>query len=476
MNTIEKTKTINKRITPATDGITILFDANSNSFGGVINKNIILKTLIGLSHLPSLEGTLLNSTKINDSDVEKYYRELEIEANSPNKQITLYAGKNGEWNIIAVLPLVNPSGYPYRVINLFDFVGSDNNTIIENGFALAVSVSPVLAQDEYITIYGNYIEQYLLQDTDDLTFPIALSDVSNLQAELNNKASTNHGHEIINVNGLSENLTQLEDGVAFAANQIAALGQAQSTNNNSLQSQLNNKAPINHQHQLTDVNGLIDAIASCVDTTELATALNTKADIQHNHAIIDIQGLADELASKASLVGVISELNKLFPTYSANPPSLPFSGVWHEIDNAANIIESWIHVNNRWRSLTKYNSDLWSLSSTISSTATLLLPIDIRYDYLFVDGLVNCSYNGNTVADNNTNWNCVLLKRKLQTGNTNAIAESGVIPNNNLSIRFAINQLLATVNDEHIEVRYQKTGTPVSAKIGSSFRYHLIRK
>ena len=55
------------------------------------------------------------------------------------------------------------------------------------------------------------------------------------------------------------------------------------------ESQLPETAPIEHTHEMSEVNGLEEALASGVE------ALNGKADKEHTHGISDVLGLQDEL-------------------------------------------------------------------------------------------------------------------------------------------------------------------------------------
>ena len=57
------------------------------------------------------------------------------------------------------------------------------------------------------------------------------------------------------------------------------------------QQALNEKADINHQHEITDVNGLEDALFA-------------KANRQHGHAIPDIAGLQDALTARPTTAEV----------------------------------------------------------------------------------------------------------------------------------------------------------------------------
>ncbi len=96
------------------------------------------------------------------------------------------------------------------------------------------------------------------------THPI--SEITNLQTELNNKASASHTHPISEITNL--------------------------------QTELNNKAAASHTHPISEI-------------TNLQTELNNKAAASHTHAISEITNLQTELNNKASTIYVDTQITNL---------------------------------------------------------------------------------------------------------------------------------------------------------------------
>lgn len=138
----------------------------------------------------------------------------------------------------------------YRVhANSFDevFQGVNRTTSVDQGVGL--SLVQVLASK------ANTVHTHII------------SDVANLQAELDNKAPVVHGHSISDVTGLQNEL----DNRAYIQHtqDISTI--------NGLVSALAGKAALVHTHAISDVNGLESAIAN------LESELLGKAAIDHTH-------------------------------------------------------------------------------------------------------------------------------------------------------------------------------------------------
>ena len=69
------------------------------------------------------------------------------------------------------------------------------------------------------------------------------------------------------------------------ANGVASLG----ADGKVPESQLPETAPIEHTHEMSDINGLTEGV------TQMTEALNNRADKVHTHEISDVNGLQDEL-------------------------------------------------------------------------------------------------------------------------------------------------------------------------------------
>lgn len=129
-------------------------------------------------------------------------------------------------------------------------------------------------------------------------------DVSSLQIQIDSKADENHTHEIIEVNGLRDELIVLSESIT------------------ELSEELENKAPIVHGHLISNIVGLQTTLNSKAEvihshTTEeiddFEEAMNLKADVLHDHDISDITNLQTVLDDKASVnhSHIISDVSNL---------------------------------------------------------------------------------------------------------------------------------------------------------------------
>jgi Phage tail repeat like len=269
---------------------------------------------------------------------------------------------------------------------------------------------------------------------------------SDVITALAGKAPVGHGHGITDVTGLQTAL----DAKAAASDVITALA---------------GKAPVGHGHGITDVTGLQTALDAKAAASEVQTALNGKSPVAHGHIPSEINGLTAFIQSLQPVANII---------VSATVPANPFVGlVWNEVNTNSNLIESWNYLNNRWQSITKYRSDYYAPSAAISGSVSYVIPFDDTREYLFKEFLINCIYsNGAPIDATTTYWRAIITTQP--TGNT--FASSGAIPNDSLSKRFTLDAVFAPATGERLMLMYQKIGNAPSAKIGTSFTYHLLRK
>jgi hypothetical protein len=124
-----------------------------------------------------------------------------------------------------------------------------------------------------------------------------IADVANLQTNLDNKAAIAHTHTIAEVTNLQSSL----DGKAATSHTHTI---SQVTN---LQTELDNKAAVSHTHTIANVTGLQTALDgkaasshthAMSDITNLDTTLAGKANTTHTHAIGDVTGLQTALDAK----------------------------------------------------------------------------------------------------------------------------------------------------------------------------------
>ena len=128
-----------------------------------------------------------------------------------------------------------------------------------------------------------------------------ISDVADLQMELDGKAPAMHSHTVDDVTGL-QTLLDSEAPTAHSHTFDDVAG---------LQVSLDSKAPTVHGHTLSEVSGLQTALDgkasaththSITDVTGLQTELDGKAPTLHGHAVADVTGLQTELDGKALTV------------------------------------------------------------------------------------------------------------------------------------------------------------------------------
>ncbi|QSJ20101.1 hypothetical protein JYQ62_16135 [Nostoc sp. UHCC 0702] len=141
---------------------------NTSGNGGlIVSANLFVKNLKAFTQIKSLASANIPDIQLEDSEIQKLYKVLDIEWKSPRYHLNAYiSANNGEtWHMAGALSLLNPSGYPYRIYNLMDLF-TDNLAIElgENG-AIGIQIADVgygnLQASDLITIHGSYIEEYV---------------------------------------------------------------------------------------------------------------------------------------------------------------------------------------------------------------------------------------------------------------------------------------------------------------------------
>ncbi len=174
-------------------------------------------------------------------------------------------------------------------------------------------------------------------------------DVAGLQVSLDSKAPTVHGHTLSEVSGLQTEL----DGKASATHTHSI------TDVTGLQGVLDNKAAANHTHVLdisdvTGLQGVLDDKAAAnhthvidiSDVTGLQTTLDAKASVTHGHTVADVTGLQTELDGKAPTVHghTISAIAGLQTALDGKAPTLhghavaDVTGLQTALDGRASIV------------------------------------------------------------------------------------------------------------------------------------------
>lgn len=262
--------------------------------------------------------------------------------------------------------------------------------------------------------------------------PLSIDDIENLRIELNSKA--------------------LEADLALlAASTTAALG---------------SKANTSHQHQIENINNLAIALGEKAIASNVTAALAGKSPVGHGHQVSDVSGLQPSLDGKA--------LKSELPQLGTTPPSNPANGlIWHEV--TADRIESWIYINAKWQSLTTYRFDFPAQTGFAGGFYSLFLPLDHRYQYLFLELSTYCDYNGISPINTTTDFFKVTIWTT-SDATVNVVADTGPLANSELKRVVAINATFSPTDKEFVEHRVLKTGNAPGVRIASSLTYRLIRK
>lgn len=167
MNTISIVKTIDVKLNASSGNQIIeLFNDSLNAFNDAITKCIFIKNLKLFSQISSLTGARLPNLKLQDDVLGLPYKTLDIEYNSPRKQLNLFIGSPGNWYQIGSINLLNPSGYSYRMYDLLGFITSKEIAELEIGKSIGVQIVNVgyglLQNNDIVTIHGSYTQEYVL--------------------------------------------------------------------------------------------------------------------------------------------------------------------------------------------------------------------------------------------------------------------------------------------------------------------------
>jgi len=113
--------------------------------------------------------------------------------------------------------------------------------------------------------------------------------VNTLQSQIDGKAPLVHAHLMSDVSELTTTLTSMDSRLDVLENPAPFV------------------LPI-HQHTMADVTGLTQAIDAKVNTVDMASALLSKSDVGHVHAIAEVTNLQATLDAKANATDVTTAL------------------------------------------------------------------------------------------------------------------------------------------------------------------------
>lgn len=230
MQTVNIVKTIQKKITATTNtGVIELFDNTLDFYDNALSKSAFVKNLKAFSKIQSLEPVRLPNFKLEDSESEKLYKTLDVEFNSPRKQLDLFIGSTGEWSQIGSISLLNPSGYPYRMYNLLDFLTDGLAAELGDGKTIGVEVVDVgfgiLQNTDTITIHGSVTQEYVIPEKkNELTcsaISVIVTDTSQIVVPNNSNRSyvllQNKSNNSVTINLNSIDITHL-NGIVLEPN------------------------------------------------------------------------------------------------------------------------------------------------------------------------------------------------------------------------------------------------------------------
>lgn len=225
---------------------------------------------------------------------------------------------------------------------------------------------------------------------------------------------------------------------------------------------------------ISDIDGLQDALDGKVGNADLEASeqsllaqINQKSPIEHNHEIADIDGLLELLQSVQPINSVVT---------SQLPPNDPFTGlIWHEVTSAGEIVESWIYASDLWKSLTTYTFQYFAGSNSISSGVAYAIPLKAGFDYYFLNFQTYILYSSSSPIDSTTNHWRVLWG--MQQAGIN-VANSQAIPysENALSVDRPLNLLHSPIAGERLLCMFNKTGSPPNARLASIIWYKLVKR
>lgn len=142
------------------------FDADHK----VVSFNCFIKNLKAFSKIQSLEEIPLPDFELEDSETTKLYKTLDIEWQSPRKQLDVFVSNSSTWQQIGSTSLLNPSGYPFRIYNLMDLFTDNLALELGDNSKIGVQVIDVghglLTGTDKVVIHGSYVEEIFLSSPD----------------------------------------------------------------------------------------------------------------------------------------------------------------------------------------------------------------------------------------------------------------------------------------------------------------------
>lgn len=172
--TVNRVKTIARKLNSQTSGIITICHNTGNpgnldlTANNVVSVNAFVRNLKAYTTISSLAAIKMPNFELTDSDTEKLYKVLDVEWQSPRKQLNLYISDNSQkWEPVGSISLLNPSGYPYRIYNILELYTDESVIELGENSRLGVEVQDVgyglLTGNDAVTIHGSYVEEITLQ-------------------------------------------------------------------------------------------------------------------------------------------------------------------------------------------------------------------------------------------------------------------------------------------------------------------------
>lgn len=131
-----------------------------------------------------------------------------------------------------------------------------------------------------------------------------------LQEQIDEKASAKHSHEMTDVTGLNDKISEIETSVDSKADAVHTHATADVTGFDAV---LSNKSNVGHTHEIANVNGLQTALDSKAISTHEHSAENITSGVLSADRIPNITDAKITSVSATKLVGTVSETN--LPSY-----------------------------------------------------------------------------------------------------------------------------------------------------------------
>ena len=204
------------------------------NYAGMIG---LLSDLRCFASVTSLTEVALPTFELEDDQVTRTVKVLDVQWKSPRKQLEFYMQPpGGSWLRIGAVAILNSGGYPYTTINLLGLITDDTAYELPDGVSIGLKLQDVgtglLSAGDSITIYGRYTEEFTIKEatasvgnitTPDLTsvesdIQALLNQVSTLQTTINAvQSDLADDPELSDIQALDTKLNQLLAGGEVAA-------------------------------------------------------------------------------------------------------------------------------------------------------------------------------------------------------------------------------------------------------------------